>query len=195
MQTNAYRTLFERKEWSPSRHTCNSKAPPAAFGNLATPTTMAVVLNLIQFKPSANGSGFSKKGTCHKCNKPGHLQLLNQFPTQSWVTTLPCYQDYWRYWPPTCTTSDPRTTKCSNLPWYTLRETILHLWIFNWDAYSKGQSTHLPYHLWFRPSPHHLQYPKRPCRTLHFNLSSTPLQGTSLHHYDCNLWSKSMGMP
>ena len=28
------------------------------------------------------------------------LQLLNQFPTQSWVPTLPCYQDYWCYWPP-----------------------------------------------------------------------------------------------
>ncbi|KAI2508984.1 hypothetical protein MHU86_5479 [Fragilaria crotonensis] len=33
---DAYRTLFDRKEWPPARHTRDSKAPPAAFGNMAT---------------------------------------------------------------------------------------------------------------------------------------------------------------
>ncbi|KAI2509807.1 hypothetical protein MHU86_4660 [Fragilaria crotonensis] len=32
---DAYRTLFDRKEWPPARHT-RLKAPPAAFGNMAT---------------------------------------------------------------------------------------------------------------------------------------------------------------
>ena len=69
---DAYRTLFDRKEWPPARHTRDSKAPPAAFGNMATPITRAEVLNLIQSKPSTNGAGSAKKGVCHKCNKPGH---------------------------------------------------------------------------------------------------------------------------
>ena len=45
---DAYRTLFDRKEWPPARHIRNSKAPPAAFGNMATPITRAEVLNLNQ---------------------------------------------------------------------------------------------------------------------------------------------------
>ena len=71
---DAYRTLFDRKEWPPARHARDSKAPPAAFGNLANaPITRAEVLNLIQAKSHANGgSDMSKKGLCHKCNKPGH---------------------------------------------------------------------------------------------------------------------------
>ncbi|KAI2500374.1 hypothetical protein MHU86_14117 [Fragilaria crotonensis] len=69
---DAYRTLFDRKEWPPARHTRDSKAPPAAFGNMATPITRAEVLNLIQSKTSNNGAGLAKKGVCHKCNKPGH---------------------------------------------------------------------------------------------------------------------------
>ncbi|KAI2490670.1 hypothetical protein MHU86_23913 [Fragilaria crotonensis] len=69
---DAYRTLFDRKEWPPARHTRDSKAPPAAFGNMATPITRAEVLNLIQSKTSTNGAGLAKKGVCHKCNKPGH---------------------------------------------------------------------------------------------------------------------------
>ncbi|KAI2513161.1 hypothetical protein MHU86_1199 [Fragilaria crotonensis] len=69
---DAYRTLFDRKEWPPARHTRDSKAPPAAFGNMATPITRAEVLNLIQSKASNNGAGLAKKGVCHKCNKPGH---------------------------------------------------------------------------------------------------------------------------
>ena len=64
--------LFDRKEWPPARHTRDSKAPPTAFGNMATPITRAEVLNLIQSKPSTNGAGLAKKGVCHKCNKPGH---------------------------------------------------------------------------------------------------------------------------
>ncbi|KAI2488737.1 hypothetical protein MHU86_25791 [Fragilaria crotonensis] len=64
--------LFDRKEWPPARHTRDSKAPPAAFGNMATPITRAEVLNLIQSKASNNGAGLAKKGVCHKCNKPGH---------------------------------------------------------------------------------------------------------------------------
>ncbi|KAI2500284.1 hypothetical protein MHU86_14164 [Fragilaria crotonensis] len=67
---DAYRTLFDRKEWPPARHTRDSKAPPAAFGNMATPITRAEVLNLIQSKASNNGAGLAKKGVCHKCNKP-----------------------------------------------------------------------------------------------------------------------------
>ena len=63
--------LFDRKEWPPARHTRDSKAPPSAFGNMATPITRAEVLNLIQSKPSTNGAGLAKKGVCHKCNKPG----------------------------------------------------------------------------------------------------------------------------
>jgi hypothetical protein len=62
---NAYRTLFDRKEWPLAQHACDSKAPPAAFGNMATPTTRAEVLNLIQSKPSTNGAGHAKKGVCH----------------------------------------------------------------------------------------------------------------------------------
>jgi hypothetical protein len=69
---DAYRTLFDRKEWPPARHTRNSKAPPVAFGNIATPITRAEVLNLIQSKPSTIGGGLAKKGVCHKCNKSGH---------------------------------------------------------------------------------------------------------------------------
>jgi hypothetical protein len=69
---DANRTLFDRKEWPPARHTCNSKAPPAAFQNVATPITRAEVLNLIQSKPSTTGARLAKKGVCHKCNKPGH---------------------------------------------------------------------------------------------------------------------------
>jgi hypothetical protein len=69
---DTYRTLFDRKEWPPARHTRDSKAPPAAFGNMATPITRAEVLNLIQSKSSANSTGYAKKGVCHKCNKPGH---------------------------------------------------------------------------------------------------------------------------
>ncbi len=69
---DAYRTLFDRKEWPPAQHTRDSKAPPAAFGNIATPVTRAEVLNLIQSKPSTNSAGLAKKGVCHKCNKPGH---------------------------------------------------------------------------------------------------------------------------
>ncbi|KAI2495570.1 hypothetical protein MHU86_18929 [Fragilaria crotonensis] len=69
---DAYRTLFDRKEWPPARHTRDSKAPPAAFGNMATPITRAEVLNLIQSKASNTGAGLAKKGVCHKCNKPGH---------------------------------------------------------------------------------------------------------------------------
>ena len=71
---DSYRTLFDRKEWPPARHVRDSKAPPAAFGNLANaPITRAEVLNLIQAKPSANGGNDSaKKGLCHNCNKPGH---------------------------------------------------------------------------------------------------------------------------
>ena len=66
---DAYRTLFDRKEWPPARHTRDSKAPPAAFGNIATPITRAEVLNLIQSKTSNNGAGLAMKGVCHKCNK------------------------------------------------------------------------------------------------------------------------------
>ena len=69
---DAYRMLFDRREWPPARHTRDTKAPPAAFGNMATLITRSEVLNLIQSKPSANGSGLAKKGVCHKCNKPGH---------------------------------------------------------------------------------------------------------------------------
>ena len=71
---DAFRTQFDRKEWPPSRHTRDSKAPPAAFGNLANaPITRAEVLNLIQAKPSAKGGNdTAKKGLCHNCNKPGH---------------------------------------------------------------------------------------------------------------------------
>ncbi len=69
---DAYRTLFDRKEWPPARHPCDSKAPPAAFGNKATPITRAEVLNLVQSKPSTNGARLAKKGVCRKCNKPGH---------------------------------------------------------------------------------------------------------------------------
>jgi hypothetical protein len=70
---DAYRTLFDRKQWPSSRHTCYSKAPPAAFGNLATcPITRAEVLNLIQAKPSANSTKYTKERVRHKCNKPGH---------------------------------------------------------------------------------------------------------------------------
>jgi hypothetical protein len=86
-----------------------------------------------------------------------HLQLLNWLPTQSWVPTLPSYQDYWRYWPPMCITSDSRTIQCSNRPRYTLRKSILHYWISNWDAYPKWRRTHPTYHLWLRQSPYHLQ--------------------------------------
>ena len=71
---DSYRTLFDRKEWPPSRHVRDSKAPPAAFGNLANaPISRAEVLNLIQAKPSANGGNdTAKKGLCDNCNKPGH---------------------------------------------------------------------------------------------------------------------------
>ena len=71
---DAFRTQFDRKEWPPSRHIRDSKAPPAAFGNLANaPITRAEVLNLIQAKPSAKGGNdTAKKGLCHNCNKPGH---------------------------------------------------------------------------------------------------------------------------
>jgi hypothetical protein len=69
---DAYRMLIDRKVWPPAQHTCNSKAPPAAFGNMVTPITRTEVLNLIQSKPFTNGAGSAKKGVCHKCNKPGH---------------------------------------------------------------------------------------------------------------------------
>ncbi len=100
---DAYRTLFDRKEWPPARHNCDSKAPPAAFGNMATPITRAEVLNLIQSKPSTNGARLAKKGVCHKCNKPRHWSCKcpennkgkgrngNERPkdVKSWKSTLP----------------------------------------------------------------------------------------------------------
>ena len=69
---DTYRTLHDRKKWPPARHARDSKAHPAAFGHLANAfITRAEVSNLMQSKPSANGSD-TKKGTCHNCGKPGH---------------------------------------------------------------------------------------------------------------------------
>jgi hypothetical protein len=42
-EEDAYRRLFDRKEWPSAQHTSNSKAPPAAFRNIATPITRADV--------------------------------------------------------------------------------------------------------------------------------------------------------
>jgi hypothetical protein len=69
---DAYRMLFDRMEWPPAQHSCDSKAPPVVFGNLATSISRAELLNLIQAKPSAKGAGYAKKGVCFKCIKPGH---------------------------------------------------------------------------------------------------------------------------
>ena len=72
---DAYRTLFDRKEWPPARHARDSKAPPASF-NLADamPMTRSEVMLLMQSKsPSGNkGAPSAKTGNCHKCGKPGH---------------------------------------------------------------------------------------------------------------------------
>ena len=73
---DSYRSMLDKKEWPPARHHRDSKAPPAAFGNLATdgPITRAELNNLMQaIKPSGKGAtDNSKKGTCHTCGKPGH---------------------------------------------------------------------------------------------------------------------------
>ena len=75
-----YGTLFDRIEWPPACHVCNSKAPPAAFGNLANAQIIrAEVLNQIQAKPSTNGGNdIVKKGLFHNCNKhfSTHVQVL-----------------------------------------------------------------------------------------------------------------------
>jgi hypothetical protein len=72
---DAYRTLFDRKEWPPARHARDSKAPPASF-NLADamPMTRSEVMLLMQSKsPGGNkGASSAKTGNCHKCGKPGH---------------------------------------------------------------------------------------------------------------------------
>ncbi len=81
--------------------------------NLAT--TVAVNFEICQDMPSTNHLAWHPwwKQQILYCqislhsNFYKHLQQLNQFPTQSWVPTLPCYQDYCCYWPPTCTTLDP----------------------------------------------------------------------------------------
>ncbi len=102
---DAYRTLFDRKEWPPAQHTHDSKAPPAAFGNMATPITRAEGLNLIHSKPSTDGAALAKKGVCHKSNKTGHWSREcpennkgkgrngngNERPkdVKSWKSTLP----------------------------------------------------------------------------------------------------------
>ena len=73
---DTHRTLYDRKEWPPTRNVRDSKAPPAAFGHIAvecdTPLTRAEVMTLIQNKPRPVGSPTKKPGTCHKCGKPGH---------------------------------------------------------------------------------------------------------------------------
>ena len=77
-EEDTYRTLFDRKEWPPARNVRDSKAPPAAYGNIAignnSPITRAEVLNLIQSKPRfKTGQDANKKpGNCNKCGKAGH---------------------------------------------------------------------------------------------------------------------------
>ncbi|KAI2492251.1 hypothetical protein MHU86_22315 [Fragilaria crotonensis] len=66
---DAYRTLFDRKEWPPARHT-RDQGSTSCIRKHGTPITRAEVLNLIQSKASNNGAGLAKKGVCHKCNKP-----------------------------------------------------------------------------------------------------------------------------
>jgi hypothetical protein len=75
---DAYRTLFNRKEWPPARHVRDSKAPPASF-NLADamPMTRSEVMLLMQSKSVSaggnnKGTSSAKTGNCHKCGKPGH---------------------------------------------------------------------------------------------------------------------------
>ena len=76
---DTYRTLYDRKEWPPARSVRDSKAPPTAFGNVATtenqsPITRAEVMTLIHSKPRLNGSSDNSKkpGNCNKCGKAGH---------------------------------------------------------------------------------------------------------------------------
>ncbi len=75
---DAYRTLFDCKEWPPACHARDSKAPPASF-NLADamPMTRSEVMFLMQSKSvgaggNNKGTSFAKTGNCHKCGKPGH---------------------------------------------------------------------------------------------------------------------------
>jgi hypothetical protein len=54
---------------------CNDKAPPGAFGNVASaPISMAGVLNPFQTKPSVNhgsrNTSHAKKVLCHKYKNP-----------------------------------------------------------------------------------------------------------------------------
>ena len=74
---DTYRTLFDRKEWPPAKNIRDSKAPPTAYGNIASisdkvPITRAEVLTLMQSKPRFGGDPSKKPGTCNKCGKAGH---------------------------------------------------------------------------------------------------------------------------
>ena len=63
--------------WDPGSSIRDSKAPPAAFGNVAADDapdkhlTKAEVMALIQSENTGSG-GSAKKGNCHNCGKSGH---------------------------------------------------------------------------------------------------------------------------
>jgi Zinc knuckle len=82
---DAYRTLYDRKEWPPARNIRDSKAPPTSFGNLAidceTPRARSEVLTLIQTQSHSSRNSGSKPGNCHKCGKGGHW--ANECPDKS----------------------------------------------------------------------------------------------------------------
>ena len=72
---DVYRTQYDRKEWPPSSNKPDTRAPNAAFGNLAesenVPITRAEALNLIQ-QATNHDQTQAKRGNCHNCGKPGH---------------------------------------------------------------------------------------------------------------------------
>ena len=85
---DTYRTMYDRKEWSPARNVRDSRAPPTSFGNLAvdcdTPLTRAEVLTLIQTRSSL---ARPKTGNCNRRGKSGHW--ANECPDNVTSTTTP----------------------------------------------------------------------------------------------------------
>jgi hypothetical protein len=99
-------------------------------------TTLAVSFVICQDVPST--SNLEQINTANTLSSNSTSLQFLQTPTTTQLILYPIMSTNSTVLPrllmlltPMCTSSDPRTTKCSNIPCYTLTESILHHWISN----------------------------------------------------------------
>ncbi|KAI2491147.1 hypothetical protein MHU86_23433 [Fragilaria crotonensis] len=77
---DTYRTLYDRKEWPPARNVRDSKAPPAAFGHIATesstPITRAEVLTLNSEQTTVRNRGKQWYDRLKRVINPNNLPMV-----------------------------------------------------------------------------------------------------------------------